>query len=527
MAGGAYYNRVGGRGRGTILRQPDYGSMFAAQAKNLGAIAKQKEDTKLKKQLAAKGQMDDLRDMYVSVRGADQKWMDEEYNGIIERASKKLQEYQDKGMDMPNYEWDQFMMEANSHKQKAFNINKQYDAYAKAGEKNLAALQMQKITPEVYQENVERLKQYMSEDYDTRTAHSPEDNLVYDAPYDLRMEYAKQFKKYISPSGQGSISQLPGGKYEITNVTEVTQDDVNRFNKGSIYDPDLMEHAAEQWKENPQIQADFPGGPADYLKSIGEAMVYSRKTKGVAGGGGVGISIKMPEKATDEGFEDATYRVGIGKDPLGNMIYGDFAAKNIPTNQYSKQTGTGTSQFTMNLKTNLPYYTASGKRASDYAAGQLFIGPGDAYLAHIADKDVDLGGGRIIKKGYPILSEWEKDYSNKGGTFHYETWMQAGMYNGQAGGTFLDNVYYPLNGYETNINNAYDQFPVMSPDLYKKYGSLSNYLKHMEKEFNSENGNNGGQPSGGSSSGGSKPTFTEWQKSNPGGTYAKYKQQFP
>lgn len=521
-----YKSGTPGRGKGTIIQGPNLAPLFA-QVANRGMKARSAEEAARAKNAESLQKIADLGDKgFIE----DREYLAAIRNGFRDDLLATYAKYGDK---IPESETIRLQNERNTAMnklQQSQRMGEEFWWYQREFSKA-------DIDPDVREEGFSALDAWLKLKPEERPGLT---NFINDKRFNLN-KYRIGIAKFINDESDkvalsSGVQQGAGGRYVDVKTYAWTKQGVSE----KIVTDDYKTQDQYRKRMNTLFK-DFMGNNASvktsvpYYEKINGQIVESNKTVtvttiddylkyveaplylnlqndervGMSGGMSIGINMPDPGKGTQP--TEGTFSANVNGADL------DFNAYSLPINVNVKQTGASVSQRKLGIKTNLPYYMASGVKLDPN--GEIVFGGGDAYFPRIAEKNMNFGNGRGVIEGSPIPADLQDNYDKAGGTWHYEPWIQGGAYDNQSGVTKLGNVYIPVNGYEGNIDAIYQ----LAPEDQKLYGTMSNYLNKMSDEYNKQQGKTKPSTNNGSKNGGTKPPYD----AKVHGSYANYKKLYP
>ena len=563
MAGGEFYRHVGGRGRGTILKQPDYSGMFAANAKNLGALAKQKEDAKLKKQAAAKKKLDVIsidNDAWTE----DMAGIGSEIDALTKEWAETYQYYEDRGEEMPLDIETKFGTRARELEGLVENSKVNRTQFKQFWMKNEEAKSKGIISDEQYLENQKELTDWRTgygsksiferiamrseiPDFDLREKFDYFDyvnkNIVNPASKKALIQAEQsgilgtskqwlnttQEKAYTLPQAQADFlsAYRHNKRFSEETLTGFNNWKDSKRNAGDPLEVEYTTYEKSGSKINEVKQTVPVTSPEEYLMYVEAPRTITEQItlRPTPFGSGTSVSVTTTTNPKDAVPPYQMYQYSrntASADPsvISTVDYPAYADNS--NSNFTKPTSTERYSFTKNA------ITISSPDDTEAISGQNYRvdnASTDLIPTLTTNVSVKLNTGKTIT--FPAgtrlaglsgvdLDAFINDPANKG------KWNWQANYNMSA---LDENTGVTYSVYEDMDDNPSFSNRFSAPSGYKSYWD---YQKEREDEMNKSWKTGKYSGSGGGSGGGSSaPSFPDWKKSNPAGTWAQYKKQFP
>lgn len=285
-----YYNRgIPGRGAGTIFKQPDYSGLFAQQAKLAQAQMEQEENKRAKlieqenKLLEIKGEWGrfDNEDITNNLNTYVEKGVAIMADDSLSDEQKRIALYKHK------------MVDGNALMNK-MRHTKEYETEYDLAAKLMAADPNLIYEPETKDEVLAQLDQDKALPIEQRP--SPVGRVQKVAKnIDLQKNYLTNFRKFAHEKVGGGPIQNPDGTITTTYTRELTQNEIDDFNKTAINNKDWLRQAGRDLRtpDNPSPTLEEK---QNYIKSFSvNAWNDLRSTMAVPSGISIGINTQLPE----------------------------------------------------------------------------------------------------------------------------------------------------------------------------------------------------------------------------------------
>ena len=308
MSGGTFYQQQSKKGRDVILEQPDLSQDFAIRARKLQAAQKGILAEKDKNIKDNRTELDKLKVIHDYGMSQFDQQNDAQYQKILDEGSTVVEQYNAKGERVPDWAMKDVYRKAYDytenvkHQQKleqASNFYRQqiWDTYRVSEDKDQL------------KNNMQTYKDWLNMGDVRQMSDNPPD---FDyTKFNLQKEYTNGFKQTIKAQGIGGVTDNGDGTMTITNPSEITQADVDKYNKSATTNPKFIQAAKKDWANTPEIQKAFPNGPEDYIKAIGQPFIYEKQTESVhnkpTGGTGTGGEATGKDQYDSQPTNDTEY----------------------------------------------------------------------------------------------------------------------------------------------------------------------------------------------------------------------------